>query len=176
MPRDPGADPASARGDGSGDAGGRAASARGPAGSDDGPADSSGDAGGAPAALPESGPGSLAGWGRRLLALAVDWALANVVAVGLAGPDVWDASTGLTWVPLLAWTVLVWLSTGLTGASLGQHVLRLRVVRLDRRPVGLLRGLLRTLLIALVVPPLVTVRGRGLHDVAVHTAVVNGPR
>jgi len=48
-----------------------------------------------------------------------------------------------------------------------------RVVRLDGKPVGLLRSLVRTLLLLAVVPPLVFDRDlRGLHDKAAGTIVV----
>jgi uncharacterized RDD family membrane protein YckC len=127
--------------------------------------------------LPAEGPGSVAGFGIRLLALAIDWALANLVALMLAGTGVWSAATARVWLPLVAWYLLTSLATGLTGASIGQWALRLRVLRLDRRPVGLLRGFARTALIALVLPAVVSVgEGRGLHDLAVGTVVVHGPR
>jgi uncharacterized RDD family membrane protein YckC len=62
-------------------------------------------------------------------------------------------------------------------ASPAQHLLNLRVIRLDRRPVGLWNGFVRTVLIALVVPPIVAdVDRRGWHDLAAGTIVVNGPR
>ncbi len=126
--------------------------------------------------LPASGPGSRAGWGRRFVALFVDWMIANILVVITTGATPWDADF-VTWLPLLYWFVTVSLSTALTGASIGQHWLKLRVIRLDRRPVGLLRGGLRTALIALVIPPLVLDgNGRGLHEVATGTVVVNGPR
>jgi uncharacterized RDD family membrane protein YckC len=127
--------------------------------------------------LPPEGPGSVAGVGVRLLALVIDWAFANLVALMLAGTGVWSAETGRVWLPLVAWYLLTSLATGLTGASLGQWALGLRVLRLDRRPVGLLRGFVRTALIALVLPAIVGVGdGRGLHDLAVGTVVVHGPR
>jgi uncharacterized RDD family membrane protein YckC len=127
--------------------------------------------------LPPEGPGSVAGVGVRLLALVIDWAFANLVALMLAGTGVWSAETGRVWLPLVAWYLLTSLATGLTGASLAQWALGLRVLRLDRRPVGLLRGFVRTALIALVLPAIVGVGdGRGLHDLAVGTVVVHGPR
>jgi uncharacterized RDD family membrane protein YckC len=48
------------------------------------------------------------------------------------------------------------------------------VMRLDGRPVGLPRAALRTLLLVLLVPAVVTDRdGRGLHDKAAGTVVVH---
>lgn len=127
--------------------------------------------------LPASGPGSPAGWGRRFVALLLDWALANGAAVAIAGTAVWDREQGMIWLPLACWFVLVWLATALTGASLGQWIMRLRVIRLDRRPVGLWIGFIRTALIAMVIPPLIfTPERRGLHDLAAGTVCVNGPR
>lgn len=128
--------------------------------------------------LPLRGPGSVASWARRVLALVLDWVLANlVVLLVLRSSEPWTVGSTLQLAPLVVWIVVVALSTGLTGASPGQHLLGLRVVRLDRRPVGLWNGIIRTLLIALVIPPAVADRDRrGLHDLAVGTVVVNGPR
>ena len=110
------------------------------------------------------------------MALVIDWILANVVAFAVFGDAVWRPGSGSTWWPLVSFFVLVWLSTASTGASPGQWVLGLRIVRLDRRRVGVLQAAVRTLLILLVVPPLIfTKEGRGLHDLAVNTAAVNGP-
>lgn len=124
--------------------------------------------------LPVTGPGSVAGWGSRVFALALDWLLANLAALALLRTyAVWSSRSGLTWVPFAVWFVEVWLLTALTGASAGQRLRRLQVIRLDRRPVGLTKALLRTALIALVVPPLVYDRdSRGLHDKVAGTVVV----
>jgi uncharacterized RDD family membrane protein YckC len=65
------------------------------------------------------------------------------------------------------------LLTALVGGSFGQLLVRIAVVRGDRRPVTLSRALLRTALVCLVVPPLIYDRDhRGLHDMAVGTVVV----
>lgn len=126
--------------------------------------------------LPESGPGSRAGWGRRVVALFVDWIIANALVVFTTGA--WPGEGGfVTWLPLVFWFAHVWLATSLTGASVGQHLLKLRVIRLDRRPVGLVKGGVRTVLIGLVIPPLLLDGARrGLHEVVTGTVVVNGPR
>lgn len=120
----------------------------------------------------------MATWGRRVGALFIDWFSASFVVLLLArGTSPWTPGSLAQLWPLVAWLVLVALSTGLTGASPGQHLLNLRVIRLDRRPVGLWNSIVRTVLIALVVPPLVAdVDRRGWHDLAVGTVVVNGPR
>lgn len=128
--------------------------------------------------LPSQGPGSVATWGRRVAALFIDWFAASLVVLVIArGATPWTPGSLAQLWPLVAWLVLVTLATGLTGASPGQHLLNLRVIRLDRAPVGLWNGLVRTVLIALVVPPLVADQDRrGWHDLAVGTVVVNGPR
>ena len=66
------------------------------------------------------------------------------------------------------------LFTALAGGSFGKLVTRLRVVRHDEagQPVSLLRALLRSALVALLVPPLLTFDGRGLHDLAAGTRTV----
>ena len=128
--------------------------------------------------LPALGPGSVAGWGRRIAALFIDWFAASLVVLIIArGTDPWTPGSLAQLWPLVAWLVIVTVATGLSGASPAQHLLNLRVIRLDRRPVGLWNGFVRTVLIALVVPPIVAdVDRRGWHDLAAGTIVVNGPR
>ncbi len=133
---------------------------------------------GARIGLPATGPGSVASWARRVLALVLDWLLANLVLLVLVrdtGP--WTAGSGEVLWPVGVWVLLVASATGLTGASAGQHLTHLRVIRLDGQRVGLWNALIRTLLVALVIPAAVSDRDRrGLHDLAVGTVVVNGPR
>lgn len=127
--------------------------------------------------LPPSGPGSVAGWGRRILALVVDWVASTLVATVLLGYQ-WYGATAPEqgWVgaaPMLVFLLEATVLTALLGGSFGQLALRIVVVRLGGGPVTLLRALLRTLLILLVVPPLVFNRDqRGLHDLAVGTVVL----
>jgi len=123
--------------------------------------------------LPAQGRGSVAGWGRRLLALCIDWAVSLLVVAAFIGDDVWSSRGAMALAPLLALFVQLTLLTGLLGASIGQRLLGLAVVRLDRQPVGLPRAALRSALICLAIPPLVFDRdNRGLHDLAVGTVVV----
>ena len=111
-------------------------------------------------------------WGRRLLALCVDWFASLLVAGAIFGGGVWVAGRA-AWAPLGVFLVEATVLTALLGGSFGQLALRLVVVRLDRRPVNLLQALLRTALICLVVPPLVFNRdNRGLHDLAVGTVTL----
>jgi uncharacterized RDD family membrane protein YckC len=118
-------------------------------------------------------------WARRILALVVDWFAATLVVILLlGGVDEWagDRSAG-TYV-LGVFVLESAAFTALSGGSFGQLATRLRVVRvvgdrLDPRPVPPHLALLRQVLIALVIPPLVyRPDGRGLHDLAARSAVV----
>jgi uncharacterized RDD family membrane protein YckC len=123
--------------------------------------------------LPEEGPGSVAGWGRRLLALCADWLLSMLAAGAFVGTDVWTGGGAGAWAPLIVFAAEVWLLTALLGASAGQRLLGVAVVRLAGGRVSLWSALIRTLLICLVLPPVVYDRDqRGLHDMAVGTIVV----
>jgi uncharacterized RDD family membrane protein YckC len=117
-----------------------------------------------------------ASWGRRILALLVDWFACTLVVILFVG---WDAyaevgSSASSWT-LLLFVVESALLTATAGGSFGQLATRLRVVRYDGsgRPLDLLRALLRQVLVVLVIPPLVfKADGRGLHDLAVGSATV----
>ena len=123
--------------------------------------------------LPEHGSGSVARWGRRTLALVIDWIASMLVASLILGHNLWTAQGGAGWRPIV--TLLVFLAeatllTALLGGSFGQLATRIHVARLDSRPVNLLQALVRTALICLAVPPLIFNRDqRGLHDLAVGT-------
>ena len=113
------------------------------------------------------------GWGRRVAALFVDWIASILVAGAVVGQGVMTSHGWEAWVPMLVFLVEASLLTALVGGSFGQLVLRIAVVRLDRRPVSLLVALLRTLLICLVVPPVIYNRDRrGLHDLVAGTVTV----
>lgn len=118
-----------------------------------------------------------ASWGRRVLALVVDWfACTAVTILALGGLEGWSESS-LSGIYTLGIFVLESaLFTALLGGSFGQVATGLRVLRLDGGRLDVLRALLRSVMIALVVPPLVfRPDGRGLHDmvagsrVSVHT-------
>jgi uncharacterized RDD family membrane protein YckC len=123
--------------------------------------------------LPKEGTGSAASYGRRLLAIFIDWGLAWLAVLFLARAFGWQVGPG-SLLPVAVFGVEVWLLTGLLGLTVGKRLLGLRVVRLDGRPVGLLWSLVRTLLLILVLPALIWDRDyRGLHDRAANTMVIN---
>lgn len=110
-----------------------------------------------------------ASWGRRILALVVDWFACTLVVVAFIGPQAWseDPASGL--YVLGVFVAESALFTAVAGGSFGQLATRIRVVRNDGSygPVSLLRCVLRQVLVALVVPPLIfRPDGRGLHDMA----------
>jgi uncharacterized RDD family membrane protein YckC len=123
--------------------------------------------------LPEKGSGAVAGYGRRLLALFIDWGLSLLVSSFLA--------RALDWSPpqrslgtLVIFGVQAWLLIGLLGTTIGKRLCGIRVARLDGRPVGPVWSLARSVLLLLVVPALIWDRDhRGLHDRAANTIVVN---
>ena len=121
-----------------------------------------------------------ASWVRRAVALGVDWIASTLVVVAFMGAEDYyrtgDPVPGLytLGVFILESTFL----TSLAGGSFGKLATRLRVVRWrDGGAIGPAldpaRALLRSVLVALVIPPLVfRPDGRGLHDVAVGSATV----
>lgn len=113
-----------------------------------------------------------ASWGRRILALVIDWVASIMVVVGLVGFGRYleDPSSG--WWVLGAFAAQVTLLTVLLGGSFGQLITGVRVLREDGRLLPFLPTLVRTLLICVVVPPLVfqSATGRGLHDLWTRSA------
>jgi uncharacterized RDD family membrane protein YckC len=114
--------------------------------------------------LPEQGTGAIAGFGARVIALFIDWGLCTVIAV---------AALHSRWWTYVIFAAEVYLLTALTGFTAGKRLTRVRVVRLDGRPVGFGWALVRTILLLAVIPVFVVDRDmRGLHDRAANTVVV----
>ncbi|MER5205363.1 RDD family protein [Streptomyces sp. NPDC002825] len=112
--------------------------------------------------LPEEGPGSIARPGRRLGALAVDWALCILIAYGLI-TDGYNQATG-NWALVILFVLSV-LTVGTVGSTPGKRLFGLRVVSANGGRLGLFRVTLRSLLVCLAIPALIWDRdGRGLHD------------
>jgi RDD family len=123
--------------------------------------------------LPQDGPRSLARMGRRVAALLVDWLIAyGLAALGMTFGIISMAT--LSTAVLVVWFVLGVVSVRLFGFTPGQLALGLMVVPVDGRlHVGIGRAAVRGLLIALVIPALVTDSDlRGLQDKVTNTAVV----
>lgn len=116
-----------------------------------------------------------ASWGQRILALIIDWFASIGVVMLFLGVSGWVENPAAGIYTLAVFVVQSAILIALAGGSFGQLATRLRVIRYDGtpRPLDLLRSLGRQVLIALVIPPLVFRHdGRGLHDMAVGSAVV----
>lgn len=126
--------------------------------------------------LPQSGPGSVGSMLRRVAGIAIDWALALVVANLILDADVLVMNVAIH----VVFAVLYLLSVWLLGRTPGHLVMGLGVVDVVTRgtlastgPVGFLRALVRTVLVCIVIPVVITdPDGRGLHDKATSTVVV----
>ncbi len=117
---------------------------------------------------PRDGAGSVAGFGRRLLGLLLDWVIALLVARLL-----FRGTGGGAFGPLLVLLVDSAVLVGTLGSTIGHRAVGLRVETLPGAAPGLLRATARALLLCLAVPPLIWDRDqRGLHDRAAGTLVV----
>lgn len=115
--------------------------------------------------LAKDGPTSMAGWGRRVPALVIDWFIPMIVS------GVWFQGNSL--VTLGLFVLMQGLLLGLLGTTIGKRLAGIQVVRLGGAMAGLAKALLRTVLLCLVVPPLVIDGdGRGLHDRAAGTVQI----
>jgi uncharacterized RDD family membrane protein YckC len=128
---------------------------------------------GARLGLPAEGVGAVVGFGRRFAALAIDWLAGYVLAALFTGPGALE-DPNISFTVLLVWFALTAIPTAVFGATAGMTLLGVRVASLgDSAVVGVPRAVLRTALIALVIPPLVRDGdGRGWHDRATRTVVV----
>jgi hypothetical protein len=116
--------------------------------------------------LPESGPRSIGRLGRRIAALAIDWAAAVLISVAFFQYD------PLATLGVFAVAQAVFLLT--TGGSVGHLLLRMRVVPVAGGPLGWWRPLARTALLCLVIPAAIWDRDqRGMHDRAIGTVLVS---
>jgi uncharacterized RDD family membrane protein YckC len=123
--------------------------------------------------LPQAGPGSLAGWGSRILALAVDWVICTGVAVVLFSPRVLTGNGWYRFATLGTFFLESAVLCVLAGGSVGQLVCRLAVGRVDRSPLGFGRSILRAALVCVVLPAVIVgTDRRGLHDLAAGTVVL----
>ncbi|MDQ0725334.1 RDD family protein [Microbacterium sp. W4I20] len=115
--------------------------------------------------LPEAGPGSVGRPGRRIAALAIDWAAAVILSIAFFQYDA-IATT-------VIFVVVQILFIPTAGGSPGHRILGMRVVRLDGAWVGLWRPIVRTLLLAVVIPAVIwDADQRGVHDKAAGTLLI----
>ncbi|MFF0448379.1 RDD family protein [Streptomyces sp. NPDC004609] len=112
--------------------------------------------------LPEEGSGSIAPLGRRFGALFLDWGLCLLIASAFFANG--DRQAAGNWA-LGVFLVLSLLTVGTVGFTPGKRILGLRVISVDGGRLGIVRVVLRSVLLCLGIPALIWDRdGRGLHD------------
>ena len=123
--------------------------------------------------------------GRRLLGIAIDWVLCLLISSAFFPLDAIDPEsiTGIERVllagdptaTLVIWAVQHLILVATLGTTVGHRIVGVRVVREDGSPyVGVVKALVRTVLLALVIPAVVwDPEGRGIHDRAAGTRIVN---
>ena len=137
-----------------------------------GPPRSSSGYAGAGLGLPESGRGSLASFGEKLLAVTVDLVIAGVVGLILIRPNSLSGERVSNAVGVGVFVVLTAFGLMTSGRTVGMRVMALQVVRRDGQRIGS-RAVLRQALVAIIVPALiVNAERRGLHDRRCNTMVV----
>lgn len=116
--------------------------------------------------LPPRGPGSVAGFPRRILAIFVDWLPCSVAAQLLTENPAWSA--------LMLFALLTVLSVTFFGRSPGHAAVGIRVALLDGGRPPFTAAVVRTVLLCLAIPPVVyNSDGRGLHDRAAGTVTLH---
>ena len=121
-------------------------------------------------------PFPTASWGRRILALFVDWTASTLVVLAFVGLEEYgEPGSPSAFYTLGVFVLEAALFTWLLGGSFGKLLTGLRVVpALGRgRLANPLPLLGRQVAVVLVIPPLVfRSDGRGLHDLLAGTATV----
>jgi uncharacterized RDD family membrane protein YckC len=122
--------------------------------------------------MPQRGPGSLARFGRRLVAVLVDWFLCDLIAIGFMGYRLGQGGLG-SFKPLAVFVLMNLLLVGTLGCTIGHRLLGIRVVGRRGAAAGPLHALIRTILLAVVIPAVIWDRDtRGLHDKIAGTVTV----
>jgi len=115
--------------------------------------------------MPRDGVGAVAGFGRRVAAIFVDWVPCAVVAQLLTENPGWSA--------LVLFALLTVVGVALSGRTPGHAAAGIRVATLDGGRPSFTAAVVRTALLCLVVPPVIyNSDGRGLHDRAAGTIVL----
>ncbi len=122
--------------------------------------------------LPETGPGSIARFGRRLVAIFIDWTMCQLIAYLLFKVELGHGGPG-SFVPLAIFAVENILLLPTVGSTVGQRILGIGLMSVNGRPASFVQVLLRTMLLCLAIPALIWDRNsRGLHDKAAATVLV----
>jgi uncharacterized RDD family membrane protein YckC len=122
--------------------------------------------------LPESGRGSAASFGEKLLAFVVDLVVASLIGFVIVRPHTIDEERAWNTVSVIVFVILTAATLIASGRTIGMRVSALQVVRRDGQRIGI-RAIPRQILVALLIPPLLSNRDRrGLHDRLFNTIVV----
>lgn len=126
--------------------------------------------------LPESGPRSVARAGRRLIGVALDWAIASAISVVFftQGETVLDRlAASNAAATLIAFAIIQILFIPTLGGSIGHLALGMRVVPVRAGWIGPLKPVIRTALLCLFIPAVIWDRDqRGMHDRIAGTVLV----
>ena len=121
-------------------------------------------------------PGEVAGLGRRVAAIGLDWFASILLSRVIFGQLTYGSSES-SFAILMIFIAEVVIFTWLMSASFGQRLLGISVVRMDGGRLSLWRVFVRTLLICLIIPAVVYDNtGRGLHDRAVGSVAIRARR
>jgi uncharacterized RDD family membrane protein YckC len=121
------------------------------------------------ATSPDLSRTEVASFGRRFGALLIDWALCTLVASLFV-----DDLRANPWPQLGVFVLVHAFFVGLFGQTPGMAVARIRCLSVaDGGAIGIPRALLRAVLLALVIPAVISDGdGRGLHDRAAGSMMV----
>jgi len=113
--------------------------------------------------------------GRRLAAITLDWLACYAIVAAFSG-GIGQMLPARSLVTLAVFFAQVSILTALTGASLGQKIFGLRVVRfIDGGPITPLQALVRTVFFVLVVTAVTyDDNGRGIHERISKTVLTRG--
>ena len=115
--------------------------------------------------LPETGPRSIARFGRRLLGVIIDWALASIIAYVFFDGD--------RFALILAFIALQVVFLNEFAGTPGHLILGMRVVPLKPVWIGIHRPIISTVLLSFVLPAVIwDTDERGFHDKLAGTVLV----
>ena len=120
--------------------------------------------------LPQTGPRSIGRFGRRFVAICIDWAIATILSLAFFSIGPWQTNPWIT-LGLFAAEQIVFLL--ILNGSVGHLIMRMRVVPVRPARLGLWRPFVRTVLLCLAIPAFIWDRDqRGLHDKVAGTMLV----
>ncbi|HYP73120.1 MAG TPA: RDD family protein [Microbacterium sp.] len=128
--------------------------------------------------FPATGVGSIARPGRRIGALAIDYAAATIIAIAFFGYDQFALPAEAGWTqfaPMMVFAAMNVVFLPTIGGTPGHRLLGMRVQLVRGGWVGVWRPIVRTALLIVVIPAVVwDADQRGLHDKAAGTVLLRG--